>query len=181
MNFKHIGIFLIGFGVGALVATKMLKQQYEDILQEEIESIKQVEERKKKINEKTDSDDEDYILGVDLGTEVETYEAIASKYEHPMDDGERKRPYEISDEQFAESMDCFDKISLFYYSDDVLADESEEIVDDVERAVGIKLLMDWAGDPDKSETLYVRNENMSIDYEIVRMEQAYSEMVCGGV
>jgi len=183
VNFKNIGIFLIGCGVGALVATKMLKQQYEDILQEEIVSIKEVEQNRvlrmvdKTLNEdyekkRTDKNYKKHTKVYNIkndGLELVEYDANT--------DFNRSHPYEITDEDFSESMGIFDKISLFYYADGVLADEGEEMVDDVDRAVGIELLLDWAGDPDKAELLYVRNEKMNIDYEILRMEQPYSEMV----
>jgi hypothetical protein len=179
MNFKNIGIFLIGFGVGALVASKMVQNRYEDIIQEEIESIREVESRRVRLNKKTDDIYE--RVNQQVIESEKSYHKIVENYKDGdydvNSDWNRSHPYEITDEQFSESMDNFDKITLFYYADEVLADEGEEMIDDVDRAVGIKLLMDWAGDPDESQVLYVRNEKMMIDYEILRMEQPYSEMV----
>ena len=49
------------------------------------------------------------------------------------------KPYVISPEEFGEYEE-YEKISLTYYGDQVLADENDELVEDVEGAVGFESL-----------------------------------------
>ena len=46
-----------------------------------------------------------------------------------------EKPYVISPEEFGD-FDEYTKLSLTYYSDGVLADENDEIVDDIDETVG---------------------------------------------
>ena len=49
------------------------------------------------------------------------------------------KPYVISPEEFGEFED-YERISLSYYADQVLADEDDEKVDDVDNVVGLESL-----------------------------------------
>jgi hypothetical protein len=87
--------------------------------------------------------------------------------------------YIISIEEFSNERPEYDKISISYYeTDDTLADETDEIVPDVETLIGEALLCfgDQSDDPD---VVYVRNECISIDYEIIRLHKSYQETVLG--
>ena len=101
------------------------------------------------------------------------YEDISSRYTAVL-------PYVISDEQFSEENAHFDKISLTYYEDDcTLADEGDEIITDVDDTVGRENLDKFgelSGDP---EVVYVRNEKLDIDYEVIRLSKSYSDTVMG--
>lgn len=101
------------------------------------------------------------------------YEDISSRY-----CGDR--PYVISAEQFSEENAHFDKISLTYYEDDcTLADEGDEIVTDVDETVGRENLDKFGELSDDPEVVYVRNEKIAVDYEIIRLSKSYSDTVMG--
>lgn len=93
-------------------------------------------------------------------------------------------PYFISSEDYAYGHPEFDKLTLTYYAeDDILADEREEQVDDVERLIGADALDQFGKGAallsDDTDTLYVRNETLSTDYEVVRVYQSYHKVVLG--
>ena len=93
-------------------------------------------------------------------------------------------PYFISSEDYAYGRPEFDKLTLTYYAeDDILADEREEQVDDVERLIGADALDQFGKGAallsDDTDTLYVRNETLSTDYEVVRVYQSYHKVVLG--
>lgn len=89
-------------------------------------------------------------------------------------------PYIISLEEFSEGTTNFDKISICYYEDDdTLADENEEIITDVSTVIGDDALTSFGQDSEDPEVVYVRNEQMSIDYEVVRLSKSYQETVLG--
>jgi len=88
----------------------------------------------------------------------------------------RTMPYLINDQEFTDEFDHHDKVSLYYYRlDDVLTEENEEIIDDIETTVGYDALATL----DKQTTVWVRNEPLGIDYEIIGINKTYSETVLG--
>jgi len=88
----------------------------------------------------------------------------------------RDQPYLISDEEFAETFDNHEKISLYYYRiDDVLCEENEEILMDRETIVGDEAIKELDMEP----TVWVRNERLDIDYEIMALNKSYQETVHG--
>lgn len=89
-------------------------------------------------------------------------------------------PYVITEERFAEEMLDHDKLSWTYYAgDDVLADENDEVIDEIEGTVG------WGNLDMKYTTLahphqvFVRNERLGIDYEITITYESYKTVVMG--
>lgn len=189
--FKNILIFSVGAGLGAFITYRFLKEEYEDLVQEEIESIREVSERRKN---KDDNFSYEASVAIDLATEnVERknniiyrklsddytpYNKVGSKEGINMSVSESE-PCVISVEAFHEGKPYYDKITLFYYeNDDTLSTEEEEILSNVEEIVGEALLSfgEQSGDPD---IVYVRNERLSIDYEIIRLMKSYQETVLG--
>lgn len=85
-------------------------------------------------------------------------------------------PYVITDEEYNNEYDDYDKISLYYYMlDDTLCEENEEIVDDIENTVGYDSLNLLA----TQTTAWVRNERLKADYEIIGLNQSYAKTVAG--
>jgi len=92
----------------------------------------------------------------------------------------RKRPYLLRADEYFESDNNFDQITLTYYQgDDSLADEADQLVEDVDAVVG-KANLDCfgqiSGDPN---VVYVRNEKLRADYEIILDHRTYKELVTG--
>lgn len=84
------------------------------------------------------------------------------------------KPYVISPEEFGEGEE-YEKISLTYYADQVLADENDELVEDVEGAVGFESLTHFGEYEDDS--VFVRNDRLKCDYEILLDQRTYSDVV----
>jgi hypothetical protein len=90
------------------------------------------------------------------------------------------KPYVITTEEFAEDMNHFDKLTIYYYEDDqTLADENEEMIEDVASVVGDEALNEFGRGSDDPEIVYVRNEKMEIDYEVIRLSKSYKDTVGG--
>jgi hypothetical protein len=203
---KSFVIFALGVGIGAVGTTIIIKDKYERLVQEEIASVRETRIRNYPDREKEDKvlvlprDKYKRIVRNYNGmSDVEASNAIAdpAELEHPMDDGEEYenyskisdnanhkddslRPYVISIEEFSEEMNHFDKLTILYYEDDdTLADEGEEIIADVEGTVGTDNLTHFGENSDDPDIVYVRNENIQIDYEIIRLPKSYSKTVLG--
>lgn len=110
--------------------------------------------------------------------DVDEVRDAAGKTEEEMDLSkvDRTKPYIITDTEFNEEFDHHDKCSLYYYSaDDVLSDEGEDIIDNVENLVGL----DAIDALNETNIIWVRNEPLAIDYEIIVVNGSFAEIVHG--
>jgi hypothetical protein len=86
----------------------------------------------------------------------------------------------ISLDEFNHEHPEFDKITINYYDlDDTLADEQEEVISNPDYIVGPEALLNFGQDSEDPDIVYVRNCRLSIDYEVVRVNQSYMETVMG--
>lgn len=83
-------------------------------------------------------------------------------------------PYVISPEAF-DTLDGYDTINLTYYADGVLADDTDEIVEDVDGTVG-EDFADHIGDYE-DDAVHIRNDRLQVDYEILVDLRRYSDIV----
>lgn len=95
-----------------------------------------------------------------------------------------RAPYMIEESNFSEENTCYDKLTVFYYKqDETLSDESEEMIQDVRGTIGEEALStleenEYEGDV---ATVYVRNEKLGIDYEVIALDKSYSWDILGEV
>lgn len=187
---KNAFIFAAGAAVGSAVTWKLLKTKFEQFAQAEIDSVKEVYSNREsklteEINEAHDKmcenrKKEDPLMNSyketvgNLG--YTDYSGISKKEEKKTEHHDPSQPYVISPEDFGE-YDEYDCISLVYYSDKILA-EKDEIVEDVENTVGFDSLNHF-GDFEE-DAVHVRNDRLKIDYEILRVEEKYSDSVNNG-
>lgn len=115
----------------------------------------------------------------DYPEEEEYQEGDEPDYDPPefspkVDFAHPKPPYIIDEDEFAEDI-IFEKVTITYYEgDDTLCDTDESIMK-IEDIIGREALDEGFID----DILYVRNEKLGIDYEVVREQGAYSEIVLG--
>lgn len=89
-------------------------------------------------------------------------------------------PYVVSQEEYDANPDQNEQIVLTYFAfDDVLVDEEEREIDDVERRVGQANLTRFGHGSNDPVIVYVRNEQLGLDFEILRSEGSYAEEVLG--
>lgn len=143
---------------------------------------------------KPDLDDLIYEKGYSTDELEDAYDAISEEFDGPEDDepeidrGEENMidvsPIRmISDEEFNETMNHYDKISIVYYAGDgTLADERDEIIPDIEQTIGLNALETleaFGAMGVESDIIHVRNDNIAVDFEVVRDDNSYSEVVLG--
>jgi hypothetical protein len=216
---KGIIIFATGFGIGVIATKKRLENQYEQLVQDEIASIREASVLRR-VPKRDDSDEEDTDKVLQFGSHTMNAEAKKMKVKMekivtnyggyysaqnamadpedmitPEDDQTDKEncesmsraandkhgsnPYVISMDDYDNTNPHYDKISIAWYNDDaVLADENEQPVDDVALLVGrcLEMFGHKSGDPD---VVYVRNENLGIDYEVIAHHTSYKSAVLG--
>jgi len=136
-------VFTVGAGLGVAATWFYVKKKYEQLAQEEIESVKEVfsqREAEPDIKRETANRAKEkpgiaeYAAGLNkLG--YTNYSDVKPKEEPKNMDS----PYVISPEEFGEFED-YEKISLTYYADKKLADDEDVLVDDVDGVVATALL-----------------------------------------
>jgi hypothetical protein len=169
-------MFIFGAAVGSIVTWQYTKQIYEKITQEEIDSVKEVFSRKEgaDVSEKAAPiNEKPSIAEYAKRLQNEGYTNYSNQEEKSETMSDSK-PYVIPPEEFGEA-DGYEKISFTYYSDSILADENDEIVEDVEEVVGIESLGSFGEYEDDS--VFVRNDRLKCDYEILLDMRRYSDVV----
>lgn len=176
-----IAAFILGAAVGSGITWYFLKDKYEKLAQEEIDSVKEVfSKRASDISEKDEpQNDVEDIPEEPTDKELDSYKQFMNKVEYTdystnkttdikqekaNEPEHEERPYVITPEEFGE-LDDYDQISLTYYSDQILTDENNELVEDVDRVVGFESLNHFGEYEDDS--VYVRNDRLKCDYEIL--------------
>lgn len=88
-------------------------------------------------------------------------------------------PYVISQEEFFQNEPGFEQMRLTYFTDDdVLSDEKDQPIESLD-AIGEENLQRFGHGSRDDNIVHVRNENMEADFEIVRTEGSFAEMVYG--
>ena len=173
---KNVLIFAAGAAIGSAITWKFVKTKYEQIANEEIESVKEFFGRGKTEEE---SESKKYIEGFTDGLkEVEkiceengyTNYSNTKKEEEEMD---IDAPYVIAPEEFGE-LDDYETETLTYYKDKVLADDWGNKIENVDDLVGEESLTHFG--EYEEDSVYVRNDTTKTDYEILLDERNFSDV-----
>lgn len=200
---KGVLIFVLGAAAGSLATWKLIEKKYKDIAQEEIDSVKDTFSKMKKneypdkledypdFEEFDDSDDveeepkSEQKIDRNNKPDIVEYAKILSEtgytnYAERQDKKEKKgvepvedeRPYVISPDEFGEK-DGYENVTLTYYADGVLTDYFDNVISNIDEVVGFDSL-DHFGEYE-DDVVFVRNEKMETDYEILRDLRDFNE------
>ena len=170
MNKKTILAFFMGATVGSIATWKFLKTKYELYYEEEDEELFEDD-----TEEDTDEAEPEPINEIDEKPDLSIYTAKLKEqgYLQDVEEGgtdDMKKPYVISPDEYGE-MDDYDLYSYTYYADKVLADENNEPIEDVDQRIGLESLNHFGEYGDDS--VYVRNDELKADYEILLDDEKY--------
>lgn len=191
--------FILGAATGSLLTWKLLEKKYRDLAEEEIESVREyykgelvdttevneteVKEVYLKKEDIKDTPKYNKMLD-DMGYTQEemddllddpevNIEETEDNYEVSIMPGvERIEPYIISPEEFGE-LDGYDHRNWTYYSDFVVTNDAGDIITDPESFIGDAL--EHFGEFE-DDAVHVRNENVECDYEIIKVEESFTEL-----
>lgn len=181
-------IFTAGAAIGSAVTWNFVKTKYEQMADEEIESVKQHYKMKaageqiaKGFADGVESIEKD--IKENVGDETRAiYESYANRYSSSQDEKPEtkieeeeesvEKPYVISPEEFGE-IEEYETISLTLYDDGVLTDDDGNIIEDIEGTVG-KDSLNHFGEYEE-DSVFVRNDERKCDYEILADAQTYEE------
>lgn len=167
--------FAIGAVTGSIAAWHFLNKKYEQLVQEEIESVKAAFERyyteveniiieKPVVEETTVSKEE----------KAEYKEVVAETSYSSCDlTNGCSDPYVITPEELGGEQGEYNILSLTYFSDGVLADDRGEVIN-IANAIGEEALEHFGIYED--DAVHVRNESWNTDFEIFLDERKYTEV-----
>ena len=184
---KNFMMFVLGVAVGSVVTWRYVEKKYEQIAQDEIDSVKEVfSKREAEFTEDTEVQIKaDNARGKSSIIEyaAHLHEQGYTNYSDMVDEKPEEvkeepmsidKPYVITPEEFGD-LDDYETISLTYYADQILADDNDVIVDDIEDVVGFDSLNSFGEYEDDS--VFVRNDRLKCDYEIMLDQRKYSDVI----
>lgn len=191
MSKTHFAMFMAGVTVGAAAAWLYAKKYYEQIAQDEIDSVKAafadrkdfiinkqptegIEANKKKADmAKLKPDIVNYASKLQEHGYT-NYSAKNEKIDEQEDSNSMvEGPRIISPEEYGE-IDGYAQLNLTYYSDGTLADDGDEIIDDIDETVGSDFAEHFGDYEDDS--VFVRNTRLKCDYEILKDNRSYADV-----
>lgn len=192
MNTKilNVMIFACGAAIGSVVTWKVVKTKYERIAQEEIDSVKEYYANKNAavIDETEEVEEETVEEKTEESDNTETNVAVGARqaYADVLKDlgytnenaskATNQRPYVIPLQSFGE-FETYTCITLVCYADDVVTDyDSGELLEDAERLIGPNVSDHFGDYPEEPDVVYIRNEQLGIDYEVLRDENNYADL-----
>ena len=158
--------FCLGAGLGSIATYYFVKQKYEQIAQEEIDSVKKVFARREVENSVKTDDSEITKNEYETVIKAESYDTV------PVSNDKRSGIYVIAPSEFGEFPD-YNQVSLKYLSDGIIVDEDGEIADDFVDFTEEDFL-DHFGEYEE-DSVYIRNDMRCCDYEILQDERTYEE------
>lgn len=195
MNKINLAMFMAGASVGAIASWLFAKRHYEKITQEEIDSVKAVYAKRNpeanvEHNEEGLADNKHKADMAKLKPDLVNYisklqeEGYVNYTEHSQKNTEEKKdnsmldiPYVISPDEYGEN-ENYAQISLTYYDGDgVLADDKDEVVDDIDETIGTDFANHFG--EYEEDSVFIRNDRLKCDYEILRDNRSFSDVVEG--
>lgn len=182
-------IFCGGVFIGGFLTWDFFKTKYEKIADEEIASVKETFEHRESRPDKNYKVEEalkgnDAYINVSPGVAERIVQIIDSNgYRNYSNtaietdkkggtaDMELKQPYVITPEQYEDNVD-YTKVSLTWYSDEVLEDDWGNVLDpdDVIGSDALKTFGQY-----EKDSVFVRDDDEQIDYEVLLDTRSYKE------
>lgn len=198
---KNFFTFVTGLVIGSVVTYVVVKDKFEKIAQEEIDSVKEVFGRRveKEADKKVEKIAEKEVEKI--RKEYNNYSSLTKNYtSYSKDETEEDdcaqveededgveifeverasnsdRPYVIDPWDFG-GEDGYETITLNYYADGVLTDDDDNVIEDeeIDDIVG-KDFAEHFGEYEK-DCVCVRNDRLKTDYEICRDLIEYSTLL----
>jgi hypothetical protein len=195
----RVAIFSVGVGVGIVASMTYFDKKYQKLADEEIESCRQAFSKPKVIftehdgwyTKETVTEPEKHVEIDPLGSNVysssvqlETkaysdYYAPKKVEEAETLSPKEDEPFDISVDEYEEDTE-FMKVTLnLYLTDGALVYEETEELADEGSTVGQENLDDFSRTSFSSA--YFRNPKNNIDYEVIKVDGSYRELIAGDI
>lgn len=177
---KNVFIFLGGAAVGSLITWKVLDEKYKKLADEEIESVVETFNKRKEELETKHKNEEEYstiLNNAEYMTHSEESQQETASKESAIETTKNKKSKNKKDQVYVIDIDSFgdnDEYSTktwIHYADGVLADEFDNVVETPSMFLGEAL----SSMNEEDESIYVRNDILKCDYEVIKSEKSYDD------
>lgn len=170
--------FFAGLVIGSLVTWYYFKTNYEVISDDESTLLESEDINKDAESNANSNENENKKVELKEYKEIieqMDYSGYSKKTEEVQEEMINvNKPYLISFDEFGK-MEDWNEVQVTYYADDFLVDEDDELITDAEDLFGYDCLKEF-DDDDKPDAIYVRNESLETDYEIVYDANKYEDI-----
>lgn len=170
--------FLVGAGLGAMLAWNFAKTKYEKIADEEIESMKKVLLKdKEKDNENREK--KKNISKVDEIVNKEGYKGQSTNYATVYNEKKTQKNdvetyiHPIPSDEFGLEEE-YDVITLIYLVDGVLIDDMDAEVGNIEEKIGADFAKYF--EETNGDTIYFKNDKYKAYYEVVQDDRSFDQV-----
>lgn len=180
--FAAVG-FVVGAAVGSVTTWYLVRTKYKAIADEEIQSV--IDEFKGyRMPEALTDEEYEELKGdaepknaapVDYTTysNAQVDEVVADEEPKPsIKPEDPEKPYIITPAEYGE-LEGYGTVTLTFYKDHILADEENDILENVEEMIGFESLNHFGEYVENA--VYVRNDKVMCDFEILTDEKTYQE------
>lgn len=90
----------------------------------------------------------------------------------------RSKPHVIYGDEFGEETEAaetYDTISLYWFTDEILADEDTMEIVDIASSIGWGAIDEF--DKQRVTTIYIRNDRLKCDYEVFKYDGSYQDYI----
>lgn len=99
----------------------------------------------------------------------------------PQEEPTAEKPYIIAFHEYDEQTKGYVQETLTYFTDGALTDESDMVIDTIDEVVGLANLQWFGRKSPNPNVVYIRNEKLEKDFEVVRSIGTYAADVLGFV
>ena len=189
---KSVLTFIAGLAIGTGVSWVYHKNKYETMINEEMDELRDhIQNREKNGKEVTDICEEsikeelesiecDYMKEENRRNEEYDEILLQKRYTNSEDAISNKSLHVVAPDDFA-SVPGFDTDTFYYYANDIITDDNNEIVDEstIRSLFGMTAMeiKDQFG-VYEDDSVFIRNSDNKCDYEILRDEEDYVKRNC---
>ena len=168
--------FVAGVGIGVFAADRWLDRKYEARMQEEVDSVKEAFRNAKPLPDLAPRNKPDTTHPTAEQKREYAMKVHELGYAEKQTAQTKMVPFVIAPEVFGAD-DEYDKISLTYYLDGTVADDSDRPMDDddIEETIGKESLTHFGEYEDDS--VYVQNDRLHVYYEILMDHRNYADVL----
>lgn len=176
---KHVLAGVAGVAIGVVIGYTIRKPDEDTVEEQVAEEVAEFKRRYKELRETPSAP----VVGEPEREEVkdvEESEELSKSYETTSDESDIEvvrtgtGVRRLSEDEFVDAPQCETETLLYYTIDGVVASVDEEILPDPDALIG-----SWYRDLDADDSIFVRNEDVGVDYEIQAVPYSYKEYVLG--
>lgn len=193
LNYKNILLLSLGATIGGITTYIVTRDKYETIMNEEIEEIRNYYKDKYEKEEQEENTKEEKVV---VKEKIDYREIVREYVSNQVDEDDEcedenddhytimesrdlTNGIDFEESKYIESWEfgeqpLYETETIILYSDGVATDDLGDIVDDLDEKIGEDKLRDFIESED--EHLFIRNDILRMDYEIVKDDWKYSEL-----